>query len=391
MSHKMLYLTSVLFFLLLASLAVTGLAQSAPQASGPICTVDDNGGGADYTTIGAAVADTNCTTIDVAAGTYTENITLDRDLTLRGAGASSTIIDGNGSVTHQRVISITRSRSVDLSGVTIQNGYVLSGNKGGGGIRNRGFLTLINVILTHNTVSGTTSGDIGGAISPGGVGDGKLALDNCIVSHNTAARGGGIFVNSTLHITNTLIYSNSAKAGGGIDNYGLATLVNVTLSGNTASNNGGGMTNHGAASLTNCTLAENSSGYGIRNSEVMTLTNTLLANNLPDNCWGTVTSAGHNLDDSDTCGLNATGDVTNTMALLGPLQDNGGTSWTQALLSGSPAIDAGDNSACPATDQRGWARPVDGDLDGAAVCDIGAYEAYPQYIYLPLVLRNNDQ
>ncbi|HRQ36915.1 MAG TPA: Ig-like domain-containing protein [Chloroflexota bacterium] len=63
-----------------------------------------------------------------------------------------------------------------------------------------------------------------------------------------------------------------------------------------------------------------------------------------------------------------------TDPLLGPLQANGGDTWTHALLMGSPAIDAGDNVACPATDQRGGIRPIDGDGDNDPVCDIGAYE-----------------
>ena len=60
------------------------------------------------------------------------------------------------------------------------------------------------------------------------------------------------------------------------------------------------------------------------------------------------------------------------------------------LTSDSPAIDAGDDTVCPATDYRGFARPVDGDGDGNAVCDVGAYEWWKPtaWVYLPLVLRN---
>ena len=60
--------------------------------------------------------------------------------------------------------------------------------------------------------------------------------------------------------------------------------------------------------------------------------------------------------------------------MLGPLQDNGGPTWTYALLPGSPAIDAGDNAQCTSTDQRGFYRPIDGDDNGSRVCDIGSFE-----------------
>jgi len=88
------------------------------------------------------------------------------------------------------------------------------------------------------------------------------------------------------------------------------------------------------------------------------------------NCFysgGTVTSSGNNLDDGSTCAFNNAGDKVNTDPLLGPLQDNGGPTLTHALLSGSPAINQGKNSFCPATDQRGLTRP-------STACDIGAYE-----------------
>jgi hypothetical protein len=74
-----------------------------------------------------------------------------------------------------------------------------------------------------------------------------------------------------------------------------------------------------------------------------------------------------------------TGDLVGTPGqpmepLIGPLQSNGGPTWTHALLPGSPAIDAGTPSRCPTADQRGYARPEDGDGDGNPICDIGAFE-----------------
>ena len=102
-----------------------------------------------------------------------------------------------------------------------------------------------------------------------------------------------------------------------------------------------------------------------------TLKNTIVANNTPGgDCGNTeVTSEGHNLDSDGTCGLSGPGDQSATDPQLGALRDNGGPTFTRALLPGSPAIDAGEDVGCPATDQRGVPRP-----QGPA-CDIGAYEA----------------
>ena len=85
-------------------------------------------------------------------------------------------------------------------------------------------------------------------------------------------------------------------------------------------------------------------------------------------------SLGHNISSDSSCPFDKPGDLVNTDPLLGPLADNGGLTQTQALLGGSPAIDAGSKN-CTVFDQRGTVRPIDGNKDGKAVCDVGATEA----------------
>src|SRR5262249_52447668 len=121
-------------------------------------------------------------------------------------------------------------------------------------------------------------------------------------------------------------------------------------------------------------------GEGLGPPGPLTFKNTIIANNVGTpgaNCQivlGTFTSHGQNLESADTCSLNPGIDLVNTDPMLGPLQFNGGPTLTHALLPGSPAIDAGDNTECPATDQRGVSRPLDAVTAGVAVCDIGAFE-----------------
>jgi len=101
--------------------------------------------------------------------------------------------------------------------------------------------------------------------------------------------------------------------------------------------------------------------------------NTIVAGNTGSNASrdiiGYFYSLGYNLigDTQGVSGFSST-DLLNVGPLLGPLQDNGGPTFTQALLPHSPAIDAGDNANAPATDQRGFPRVVNGTID------IGAYE-----------------
>ena len=157
--------------------------------------------------------------------------------------------------------------------------------------------------------------------------------------------------------------------GGGIHNHGILTLTNVTFTGNSsipANDLGGGFYNAGTATIVNVTIAENSApagfGGGIAGATAtLTLTNTIVANNTGGNCFAPITSGSNNLQFPGTsCG------VTTADPLLGSL-----TGGVYPLLAGSPAIDTGTNTGCPATDELGTARP-----QGAA-CDIGAFEFVP--------------
>jgi CSLREA domain-containing protein len=221
--------------------------------------------------------------------------------------------------------------------------------------------------------------------------DGSLSMTGFgnAIAGNSAAGGGGIanyYGPST--IENTAIVDNSVhfvSGGGGIFSRAPMTLTNVTLSGN-MSTYGGAIRTYGATAdmhLRNVTISDNTALYdgsdGISHAaeSVHTLENTIIGDNNGGNCAGdaTIVSLGHNLDSDGSCGLGDPTDITGVSPLLGPLQDNGGSTLTHALQPGSPAIDAGDNGVCPATDQRGESRPQDGDADGNSDCDVGAYEA----------------
>ena len=265
----------------------------------------------------------------------------------------------------------------------------------------------INVTLENLTVrGGSTTSDFGSGVSN----NGTLLLNNMsIVSNTSLAEGGGIFNAGTLTVTNSTVSSNRAASfGGGIGSSGgKLTLLNNTLSGNqvTGTVGGGGALDLYAganATILNCTVVSNTAGTVSRsgiflesNAGPLTIENSIVANNgLTNNLAisGTAfTSLGYNLTNSGAgTPFTTTGDLIDTNPLLGPLQNNGGSSWTHALLPGSPAIDRipfGVNGCgiSITTDQRGQPRP--GTF--TRVCDIGAYEAQGIHyqIYLPLVIK----
>jgi hypothetical protein len=218
----------------------------------------------------------------------------------------------------------------------------------------------------------------------------NVSIGNSTISDNWG--WGGVFAASgDLSIVNSTISGNSANTGTGGGIYGDSlddlSIVNSTISGNSANTGtGGGIYNYNSPlRITNSTITGNSagSGGGIYNNganSVVEISNTILnagasGENIFNN-GGTITSLGYNLSSDDGGGyLNGPGDQINTDPLLGPLQDNGGPTFTHALLPGSPAIDAGDPSFTPPPfdDQRGpcFDRVFNGRID------IGSFETQP--------------
>ena len=372
--EKRLSLGLPLGILFAATMIVIALTHFNPAMAATITVThtDDSGAGSLREAI-ASAAPGDTINLDVT-GTITlttGELLINTDLTISGPGAESLAISGNNA---SRVFKIFLSKTVTISGLTIQNGNVPTG-QGAGGIMNWGTLTLNNVVVKNNTVNGTDTSDVGGGIKNGGNGPATMTINNSTVTGNTADRGGGIFNagSTTLFLNNSTISDNTAGGGGGITIYGTATLTNVTISGNTATGSAGGILNEAIAALTNVTISGNTAhpahGGGVTTSGAITLSNSIVANSISGpNCVGTITSKDYNLSSDNTCGFAGTGDLNNTDPLLGPLQDNGGPTFTHALLSGSPAIDAGDPTHSIAFDQRGVTRPQ------GAHPDIGAFE-----------------
>lgn len=385
----------------------------------------------------------NCTVSNNVASDKGGGIYSLGTLTLSGSTVSNNMSNDNGG-----------GIAAFFGALNVTNNSTISGNSGltGGGIwvgldTNPGDSTISNSTISNNTslsdgggiydisrpltiTNSTLSGNSSTAGNGGAI-YGNVTLTGSTLSGNSTPSGSGAGIysgNST--ITNSTLSGNiAAYDAGGIDSGSFSTvaILGSTLSGNQAGSNsyGGAIFNHNAATttLTNSTLSGNKAGYGggienqsggivnlmsvtmsgnqatntggiggLANLGELNFVNTIIANSTEGDCdyfgAATIPIRSAIIVQDGHCYSAAIDDVK-----LGPLANNGGPTKTHALLAGSPAIDAGDNSYCDDNpgannlDQRGYARPVDGDAVPGAVCDIGAYELQLPPVYLPLVLR----
>jgi hypothetical protein len=355
-------------------------------------------------------------------------------LTLTGPGVDHlTIVATAGN----RVLNNTNIGSLFISGLTVTLGsiHLASGNAYGGCIYSGGTVDFRHAAATYCSVRTDSGKSGGGAIyaktgmdlryctldhnnafgfgyGGGARSSNSLSLKYCTVSHNSALIGGGISGTGNVTVTSSTIVANTAGRSGAIDAFNLTptgkilTLVNSTISGNSASSRVGGVfANTPTVNVRNSTIAFNTAAggksgmttYGVGltvqaapNSVTLNLDSSLIANNAYASTpldfsvilgigKSITTNGAHDLvyATSDTV---PGGTMQHTCPLLGPLRNNGGPTATHALLSGSPAIDAGSNPANKDEDQRGI------DIDTAPLpyprvvgpaADIGAFEVHP--------------
>jgi hypothetical protein len=352
----------------------TSRVAAAPAACGPTVVGNSNDSGANsLRDIIANACDGATITFDITPGHVTSPITLtsgelvvNKSLTFQGPTSPLTI-SGNSS---SRVFNVTVSSpgTVTITNLTISNGN--SGlSSAGGGIFNGGsaILNVVNSTLRNNSGIGSSAG---GAIAN----TGTLTIINSTLSNNSARTGGAIINEGagTLDIVNSTIVENNAQIGSGIRSQVA-----------------------GAARMRNTIVALNTEGT------------------LGPDLLGAFVSDGHNLIGTNTDSTGFTngvnGDIVGTSVPIDPrvgaLADNGGPTQTRALLPGSPALDAGDNCVTDvlhcgdaklsplATDQRGpgFSRAADGpDADNAATVDIGAFEAQVSLEDIPDKTTNED-
>jgi hypothetical protein len=323
-------------------------------------------------------------TISLSSG----ELLVDKSVSIIGSGPASLAVDGNG---NNRVFHVSLGKTVMISSLSITNG---NADVGGGIYNDHADLTVMNCAISDNAA------DFGGGIfidaSNGGATQMVVA---CTINGNSAAYGGGIYNQglsgvAVVRIAASTLSGNSANAsgpdggyGGGIFNDavsgGVATqaIANSTFSGNSADVAGGGIYNNNESGTATVEIGSTIFNAGASGANIV-------------NNSGTVTSDGYNLSSDNAGGyFTAPADQPDTNPLLGPLQDNGGPTYTHALLTGSPAVDKGNRDTIPTlcpcdTDQRGFTRPIDDPIianaPGGDGSDIGAFEVQSILLCTPV-------
>lgn len=356
-------------------------------------------------------------------GAATGDLDVKDDLTLTGAGERLTIIDGGRRDRLFESHPPAGGLTLWLTGLTVQNGGNVAAHADGGC-----FLNPENgqLLLGEVTVRGCHSSRIGGAIFNAGRFEGfavslvdngdpkyetgaggavanvgasaRVLLMLSELRGNRAQNGGALYTSAEFITPNTnevrieqcsLIGNLVRQSGGAILNNSRSAvyLLDSTLSGNIAAGGGGGISNDGGGffHIRNSTITRNQANIGGGIGEVhfspdfILLRNSILAGNNantgPD-CHLRIRSEGGTLLGSAAgCEMTAAaGDPIAADPQLGPLRRLAHRFWAHVPLATSPAVDSGSAALCSAADQIGTPRPLDGDGDGAAICDLGAIE-----------------
>ncbi|WP_434684986.1 choice-of-anchor Q domain-containing protein [Pseudanabaena minima] len=315
--------------------------------TGTATTVNVGAGGRVQNGVDVAVAGA---TVNLAAATYTltNTVTIDKNLTLNGASLPSSTVSGNNAV---RVFTITGGSNVNMNNLTVINGnHPISG----GGILVTGGSTLN---LSNSTFTGNNTPGFGGALR-NELGN-TINISNSTFFGNTAGINGGALNNQggTYTVNSSTFFGNTAGFGGAINNFlGTMSLSNSIVIGNNSPNG-----------------QEISTGIG---GSTLTFTGpNIIGINGVSGISGIGTVGG-------VTPITPTGAASTVISTT--LANNGGPTQTFALVSGSPAINAGSNAGVAATDQRGLPR-IFGDR-----VDIGSFESQPTLIF-PEVLRSSTE
>jgi hypothetical protein len=319
---------------------------------------------------------------------YSGELAITDGVAINGPGAGLlTVQPYNGYFPNYGIFSVGSAAAVQISGLTLSgstvgaitnfgtltiSGCTLTGNSrsvAGGAIYSNGTLTVRHSTISENYADGyswTNGAAYGGGIYVAG---GTLTLSSSTVANNAVYGGAYYFVDpdSPYWPNGGEWYGQDAYGGGVYVAGGTVSIDHSTIAGNYAEGGwGDGLYSYGYSF---------GGGVFVGTHATFQARNSIVADNTAWNnsdLSGAVASLGHNLIGDSAGGAGyAASDLLNVDPRLGPLQDNGGPTHTMALLAGSPALDAGDNTGAPAYDQRGAGFPR---IFGDAI-DIGAFEA----------------
>jgi len=345
------------------------------------------GGGMD---VGGAV---NVEDSEIASnhGDYGAGVQVESDTTASfvGVDVHHNVADLSTGTYGSQIGGVSISESSGTTKVTFSECSIRSNratSDGGGLYIFEGGSSNVTVEIRKSTIADNVTPWDGGGIRI--VAGGKVLLEDSTVTRNEARSGAGMTSSEgKLTIRRSLISDNRGQYVPGLiataSSYsGSIDMTSSTLSNNVATVQGGNLRLIGiAGSLRNVTvigpsLAEDPTS--LPNPEVVSIRNSIFAGG---SCWGVapdlvMQSGGGNLESpGNRCGFDNVTDLVGVAdPRLAPLAESGGYAATHALLPGSPAIDSGVADKCDTKDQRGFARPVDGNHDGISACDRGAYE-----------------